>query len=90
MGTEFTLGFICGEWLADDHDNIYYFSGWLASGYFAIGDLRDISATLTRDDLIGTGLNLAALIPGAGRCGQELDYRHQVRFQASRDGYCHY
>ncbi|MBN1432880.1 MAG: hypothetical protein JW931_08930 [Methanomicrobiaceae archaeon] len=66
MGGEFTLGFICGEWLADDHDNIYYFSGWLASGFFVLGDLRDIAATLSRGDLVGTGLNLAGLIPGAG------------------------
>ncbi|MBN1432877.1 MAG: hypothetical protein JW931_08915, partial [Methanomicrobiaceae archaeon] len=39
---------------------------WIASGFIVIGDLRDIAATISRGDLIGTGLNLAALIPGGG------------------------
>jgi hypothetical protein len=66
MGREFLLGAVLGEWGADDHDNIYYLGGWIASGVFAIGDLRDIAATISRGDLVGTGLNLAALIPGSG------------------------
>jgi len=66
MGREFLLGAVLGEWGADDHDNIYYLGGWVASGVIVIGDLRDIAATISRGDLVGTGLNLAALIPGYG------------------------
>jgi hypothetical protein len=66
MGREFLCGAVLGEWGADDHDNIYYLGGWVASGVIVIGDLRDIAATISRGDLVGTGLNLAALIPGYG------------------------
>lgn len=62
MGREFPLG----EWGADDHNNLYYLGGWVASGIIVIGDIRDIVATLSRGDLVGTGLNLAALIPAYG------------------------
>ena len=66
MGREFLLGAVLGEWGVDDHDNLFYLGGWIASGVIVIGDIRDIAATLSRGDLIGTGLNLAALIPGYG------------------------
>ena len=66
MGREFLLGAVLGEWGADDHDNIYYLGSWVASGVIVIGDIRDIAATISRGDLVGTGLNLAALIPGYG------------------------
>ncbi|WP_214041246.1 hypothetical protein [Methanoculleus sp.] len=66
MGREFLLGAVLGEWGADDHDNLFYLGGWVASGVIVIGDLRDIAATISRGDLIGTGLNLAALIPAYG------------------------
>jgi hypothetical protein len=62
-GREFLLGAVLGEWGADDHDNIYYLGGWVASGVVVVGDLRDIAAAISRGDLVGTGLNLAALIP---------------------------
>ena len=60
------LGAVLGEWGVDDHDNLFYLGGWIASGVIVIGDLRDIAATISRGDLVGTGLNLAALIPGYG------------------------
>ncbi|WP_214084342.1 PEGA domain-containing protein [Methanoculleus sp.] len=66
MGREFLCGAVLGEWGADDHDNLFYLGGWVASGVIVIGDLRDIAATISRGDLIGTGLNLAALIPAYG------------------------
>jgi len=66
MSREFLLDAVFGEWGADDHDNIYYLAGWVASGVIVLGDIRDIAATITNGDLIGTGLNLAALIPGYG------------------------
>ncbi|MBP2146418.1 hypothetical protein J2129_001872 [Methanofollis sp. W23] len=64
MGREFFLGAVFGEWGADEHDNIFYLGDWIASG--VLGDVRDIAATISRGDLVGTGLNLAALIPGYG------------------------
>jgi hypothetical protein len=66
MGCEFVLDGVLGEWGADDHDSIYYLGGWLGSGVLLIGDLRDIGATISGGDWIGTGLNLAALIPAYG------------------------
>jgi len=66
MGREFLCGAVLGEWGVDDHDNLFYLGGWVASGVIVIGDIRDIAATISRGDLIGTGLNLAALIPGYG------------------------
>lgn len=66
MGREFLLGAVLGEWGADDHGNIFYLGGWVASGVIVIGDIRDIAATISRGNLVGTGLNLAALIPGYG------------------------
>ncbi len=66
MGREFLRGAVLGEWGANDHDNIFYLGGWVASGVIVLGDLRDIAATISRGDLLGTGLNLAALIPGYG------------------------
>ncbi|WP_209630502.1 hypothetical protein [Methanofollis sp. W23] len=66
MGREFLLGAVFGEWGADEHDNIYYLGGWIASGVVVLGDVRDIAATISRGDLVGTGLNLAAVIPGYG------------------------
>jgi len=62
MSREFLLGAVFGEWCADEHDNIYYLAGWIASGVIVLGDVRDIAATISRGDLIGTGLNLS-LIP---------------------------
>jgi hypothetical protein len=66
MGREFLLGAVLGEWGVDDHDNLFYLGGWIASGVIVIGDIRDIAATISRGDLIGTGLNITALIPGYG------------------------
>ena len=66
MGREFLLGAVLGEWGADDHDNLFYLGGWVASGVIVVGDLRDIAAAISRGDLVGTGLNLAALIPAYG------------------------
>ncbi len=73
MGREFLLGAVLGEWGADDHDNIYYLGGWVASGVIVIGDLRDIAATISRGDLIGTGLTLVALIPAYGDAAKAVE-----------------
>jgi len=55
MGREFLLGAVLGEWGANDHDNLFYLGGWVASGVIVVGDLRDIAATISRGDLVGTG-----------------------------------
>lgn len=75
-GKDVGVGFVvgdAGENFANlgivDHDTIRsfgYLSGWLASGYVAVGDLRDIIASLARQDAVDTVLNAAALIPILG------------------------
>ncbi len=43
-----------------------YIAGWLASGFFVIGDIRDTLATLVRGDIADTFLNAIGLIPLLG------------------------
>ena len=43
-----------------------YIAGWLASGFFVIGDIRDTLATLVRGDITDTFLNAIGLIPLLG------------------------
>lgn len=43
-----------------------YLSGWLASGFAVIGDIRDTLASLIRGDLVDTFLNALGLAPLAG------------------------
>uniref|UniRef100_UPI0013ECD79B hypothetical protein n=1 Tax=Methanolobus psychrotolerans TaxID=1874706 RepID=UPI0013ECD79B len=66
IGRELVLGAVLGEWGADDHDSTYYMSGWLLSGFVAVGDVRDIAASIWNGDGFGTLLNALALIPGYG------------------------
>ena len=66
MGREFLLGAVLGEWGANDHDNIYYMAGWIASGVIAIGDARDLAASICSGDIAAIGVNLLAFAPGAG------------------------
>jgi hypothetical protein len=40
--------------------------GWLASGFFVIGDIRDTLAALVRGDIVDTFLNAIGLIPLLG------------------------
>uniref|UniRef100_UPI0013EBE229 hypothetical protein n=1 Tax=Methanolobus psychrotolerans TaxID=1874706 RepID=UPI0013EBE229 len=66
IGRELVLGAVLGEWGADDHDSTYYMSGWLLSGFVAVGDVRDIAASIWNGDGLGTLLNALALVPGYG------------------------
>jgi len=85
MGREFLLGAVLGEWGVDDHDNLFYLGSWVASGVIVIGDIRDIAATISRGDLVGTGPNLAALIPGyRGLSWQRYLYPGPPALQTSR------
>jgi hypothetical protein len=43
-----------------------YVGGWLASGFFVIGDIRDTLAALVRGDAVDTFLNAIGLIPLLG------------------------
>ncbi len=43
-----------------------YIGGWLASGFFVIGDIRDTLASLVRGDIADTFLNAIGLIPLLG------------------------
>lgn len=50
----------------DYHLTFGYLSGWLASGYLVIGDVRDTVASLLRGDILDTFLNAAGLLPLLG------------------------
>ena len=56
------------NWLVGDQvaSSIPYFCGWMASGYFVVGDIRDIGETLYQGDGVGTALNAAAFLPAVG------------------------
>ncbi|MDJ1420789.1 MAG: VWA domain-containing protein [Candidatus Methanoperedens sp.] len=66
IGREIVLGAVLGEWGADDHDSLYYFAGWMLSGFIVVGDIRDIAASIWHGDGLGTLLNALALIPAYG------------------------
>ncbi|HJH28743.1 MAG TPA: VWA domain-containing protein, partial [Methanosarcinaceae archaeon] len=66
IGRELVLGAILGEWGADDHDSLYYMSGWMLSGFVVVGDVRDIAASIWNGDGLGMLLNALALIPLGG------------------------
>mgnify|MGYP000951228422 CR=1 FL=1 len=72
-----TAGIIFGEtgiqggsmnWLVGDEvaSSPAYFVGWMASGYFIVGDARDTIETLYQGDMIGTGLNALGIVPFIG------------------------
>jgi uncharacterized protein YegL len=66
ISREVALGAVLGEWGAGDHDSLYYLAGWMLSGFVAVGDIRDITSSITNGDGLGTLLNALALIPGYG------------------------
>lgn len=66
IARDVVLGAVQGEWSAENNDSVYYLSGWMLSGFIAVGDIRDIAASIARGDGLGTFLNALALIPGYG------------------------
>ncbi|MFA4825377.1 MAG: hypothetical protein WC593_09505 [Methanoregula sp.] len=56
------------NWLVGDNvaSSFPYFTGWMASGYFAVGDVRDIAETIYQGDGTGTALNAVAFAPAVG------------------------
>jgi len=74
---DLTAGAIFGEtgilggsmnWLVGDEvaSSPAYFVGWMASGYFAVGDARDGLEALYQGDTIGAGLNALGIVPFVG------------------------
>ena len=63
MGREFALGAVLGEFGYDDHDSFYYLAGHIVSGVFAIGDVRDMVASISNGDIVGTLLNAFSVVP---------------------------
>ncbi|WP_094227737.1 hypothetical protein [Methanolobus psychrotolerans] len=60
---EIGLGIVLGEFGYDEHDSVYYLTGHLISGFVAVGDVRDLLASVSHGDEIGTVLNIAAVVP---------------------------
>ncbi|NMB79434.1 MAG: hypothetical protein GYA23_10125 [Methanomicrobiales archaeon] len=56
------------NWLAGDEaaSSFPYFCGWMASGYFVVGDIRDLGETIYQGDGTGTALNAVAFAPYVG------------------------
>lgn len=66
ISREVVLGAVFGEWKADVYDSLYYFGGWMLSGFLAVGDIRDLASSIVHGDGLGALLNALALIPGYG------------------------
>ena len=56
------------NWLVGDNvaSSFPYFTGWMASGYVVVGDIRDIGETIYQGDGTGTALNALAFAPYVG------------------------
>ena len=73
---DFVLGALLGDagenlvawgWLDEAKvKNLWYLGGWVASGFVAVGDIRDAIGSLIRLDLVDTFWNLVALAPLIG------------------------
>jgi hypothetical protein len=72
-----TVGSVFGEtgikggsmnWIVGDDvaSSPAYFIGWMTSGYFAAGDIRDALEALYQGDTVGAGLNALGVVPLAG------------------------
>jgi hypothetical protein len=59
---------VLGDFVSDDlnHANPYFISGQLASGYFAVGDIRDTAGAIYNGQGETAILNMMALIPLVG------------------------
>jgi hypothetical protein len=72
---EFTTGALSGEYYAQDHDNLYYLSGWMSVGFIPgisdIADVRDLLASvILKESADSIGLNgLAVIIDVASDLG---------------------
>jgi len=64
---DFLLGATCGELFGIcQRDSIAWLAGNIASGFVAIGDVRDAIGLLAQGDLIGAGASVFSLIPIGG------------------------
>ncbi|MEM7130697.1 MAG: PA14 domain-containing protein [Chloroflexota bacterium] len=54
-------------WISEDvFVSLPYMSGWIASGFFGVGDIRDTAASLARLDAVDTLLNALAFAAAVG------------------------
>jgi len=62
------------NWLVGDNvaSSFPYFAGWMASGYFVVGDVRDLGETIYQGDGVGTALNALAFAPALGDGGKSV------------------
>ena len=58
-----TMNWLVGDTVASSFP---YFTGWMASGFVVVGDVRDIGETLYQGDGTGTALNTLAFAPYVG------------------------
>jgi hypothetical protein len=49
-----------------------YFAGWMTSGYFGYGDVRDTTEALYQHDTIGASLNALGVVPLLGDGGKSV------------------
>jgi len=63
IGREFVLGAVLGEFGYDDHGSFYYLAGHLVSGLVALGDIRDMAASIIAGNVVDTLLNAVGLVP---------------------------
>ncbi len=68
IAAEVVLGALLGDWgtYGGGHGNVWYLAGQLLSGFIAIGDIRDICASIINLDGVNIIINAIALIPGYG------------------------
>jgi len=68
------------NWLVGDEvaSSPAYFVGWMASGYFAVGDVRDGLEALCQGDTIGVGLSAFAIVPFVGDGDRSINALRKV------------
>ncbi|WP_459193712.1 NEW3 domain-containing protein [Halosimplex sp. J119] len=69
--SSFLRGAMCGKWCWPDEvdDKTAYMTGWIASGFAAAGDVRDLPAAILDGDAVDTALTAFGLLPVVGDTG---------------------
>ena len=84
-----TTGLVFGEtgirdgsmnWLVGDEvaSSPAYFVGWMASGYYVVGDIRDTVEALYQGDTVGAGLNALGIVPFVGDSERSVNALRKV------------
>lgn len=72
ISREFVLGAVLGEFGYDNHDSFYYLAGHIVSGLVALGDIRDMGASIIDGNVVDTLLNCLGLVPLGGDAAKIL------------------